>query len=152
VERHETVFARLWPAQCHTLTTGDLTDESTAAQFAVIPIPGGVLGGQVLAVTKTSPDRRQSQDLANYLSQPLSQLQLFHDGGYVPTLRQLHADRQVVTELKGLGGHLGQATVRPALAHYTGWSRQFRSSVRAYLLHQSDDIPRDITTPLSPFT
>jgi ABC-type glycerol-3-phosphate transport system substrate-binding protein len=151
VQHHQTAFARLWPAQCHDLTTGSVSDEANTVQYQTIPVPGGVLGGQVLAVGGWSTNSQESAQLANYLSQPLSQLQLFHDGGYVPTLRQIHADRQVVSELKGLGDRLGSATVRPSLANYTGWSQQFRTSVRSYLVGGTDDVARDITGPLREF-
>jgi ABC-type glycerol-3-phosphate transport system substrate-binding protein len=161
VQGNQVAFARLWPAQCHKLTTGVSRHESGASQYEVIPIPRGVLGGQVLALSAGSKDSKTATVLTQHLAQPLSQLQLFHGGGYVPTLRPIHVDAQVNAELKGLGqpaggdpSYLDRAALRPSLRKYFSWSQQFRTSVRAYLLSASanpSDIESMITKPLRSF-
>ena len=150
---HGAVVGRLWPAFTRDLTAGQVTSSAEYAgnRYQLIPIPGGVLGGQVLAVAADSHSKAGAQKLATYLSQPLSQLQLFSAGNYVPTLKQIHDVAYVRAGLSGVKDHIDTAVRRPSLPGYFDWSAQFRQSVSAYLRGQTDDIDGTIVKPLSAF-
>lgn len=167
VQDHRTACARLWPVQCINLTSGEprttsgkpVTEESRG--YRIMPIPGGVLGGQVLALAKQSSNEVAAERLARYLAQPLSQLQLFHNGGYVPTLTELYLDLQVHDRLGDLTHdpdldltrYLTTAVHRPAVNDYVGWSNQFRNAVRAFLLDRTGNSSlAAITTQLAKYT
>ncbi len=149
MQANTAAVARLWPAQCHKLTAGPPPDEARASEYLLIPVPGGVLGGQVIAMAAQSRNSGAAEEVAGFLAQPLSQLQLFSAAGYVPTLAPVHAVTSVHQELRDLGRHLQRATLRPALRDYTTWSARFSTVVRNYLVHQSSDIPTEVSRPLS---
>jgi ABC-type glycerol-3-phosphate transport system substrate-binding protein len=152
VQDNTVAVARLWPAQCHGLTAGPPRDEARPSEYLIIPVPGGVLGGQVAAIAAESPDSGAAEELAGFLAQPLSQLQLFSAAGYVPTLSPLYTVTSVRAELRSLGSQLDRASLRPSLRDYTAWSERFSQVVRAYLRHQSDDIALDVSQPLVRFS
>jgi ABC-type glycerol-3-phosphate transport system substrate-binding protein len=151
VQRNAVAVARLWPAQCHGLTSGPPADEARASEYLIVPVPGGVLGGQVAAIAAESPNGGAAEEAAGFLAQPMSQLQLFSAAGYVPTLAQVHAVTSVQDELRSLGEQLDRAALRPSLRAYTTWSAQFTSTVRSYLLHATNDLSTEVSRPLAPF-
>jgi ABC-type glycerol-3-phosphate transport system substrate-binding protein len=129
------VAARMWPSQCHNLTRRVPGREAGAASYTVVPIPGGVLGGQVIAVGKHSAMRRESWDLAVYLAGAASQLQLNYNGGYVPTIGELYLDDQLRNDLYGIDDkQIDASTRRPVRTDYLQWSDKFREETRNYLL------------------
>lgn len=151
VQQNAVAVARLWPAQCHGLTAGPPPDEARPSEYLIIPVPGGVLGGQVAAIAAESPDSGAAEELAGFLAQPLSQLQLFSAAGYVPTLSPVYAVTSVRDELRSLGSQLDRAALRPSLRAYTAWSTQFSVLVRSYLLYRTEDIALDVSQPLARF-
>jgi hypothetical protein len=128
--------ARLWPSQCRNLTERDpQADESSGATYSVVPIPGGVLGGQVMVVGSQSGRRAQAQELAQYLAGAASQLQLNYNGGYVPTLGELYRDGQLSGALYTVTApHIDACVRRPSTRDYAKWSEDWRREARAYLL------------------
>lgn len=129
------VAARMWPSQCHNLTRQVPGGEANAASYTVVPIPGGVLGGQVIAVGKDSTLRQESQELAVYLAEAASQLQLNYNGGYVPTIGELYLDDQLRNDLYGVDDkQIDASTRRPVRTDYLQWSDAFREDTRKYLL------------------
>jgi ABC-type glycerol-3-phosphate transport system substrate-binding protein len=151
LQQNAVAVARLWPAQCHGLTSGPPADEAKASEYLIIPVPGGVLGGQVAAIAAASPNSGAAEEAASFLAQPMSQLQLFSAAGYVPTLAQVHSVTSVKDELRSLGEQLDRAALRPSLRAYTPWSTQFTAAVRSYLLHTTNDLRTDVTRTLTPF-
>jgi ABC-type glycerol-3-phosphate transport system substrate-binding protein len=151
LQQNTVAVARLWPAQCHGLTAGPPADETKASDFLIIPVPGGVLGGQVTALTAESSNSGAAEEAARFLAQPLSQLQLFTAAGYVPTLAPVHVVTSVQDELRDLGAQLDRAKLRPSLRAYTTWSTQFSLAVRNYLLGLTQDIAAEVSQPLSRF-
>jgi multiple sugar transport system substrate-binding protein len=129
------VAARMWPSQCHNLTRQIPGAEASAASYTVVPIPGGVLGGQVIAVGKDSAMRPESLELAVYLAEAASQLQLNYNGGYVPTIGELYLDDQLRNDLYGVDDkQIDTSTRRPVRTDYLQWSDTFREDTRNYLL------------------
>ncbi|MDQ1294691.1 MAG: multiple sugar transport system substrate-binding protein [Actinomycetota bacterium] len=142
LENDETAFARLWPAHRTDLT-------KNLDQIEWIPIPGGTLGGQVMALSKRSKEPRLSEELARYLCSPLSQLALLYHGGYVPSLKQLHSDKKMA-DFDSLKEAMEVGALRPQTSRYNEWSRDFRSSVRNYLLGNGEELGA-ITDALSKY-
>jgi len=148
VQEHRAAFARLWPSQWRQLLAGIATEEGGTTPYAAVPIPGGVLGGQVVAVARNSRSRNAATDLAMYLARGQSQSQLFHVGGYVPTLSPFFAESGVRAELPGLASALNGAVQRPYIRRYRDWSGEFVDRVRPYLLGQDVDVGTGITQVL----
>jgi ABC-type glycerol-3-phosphate transport system substrate-binding protein len=131
----EAVAARMWPSQCHNLTRQIPGTEASAASYTVVPIPGGALGGQVIAVGKESAMRQEGLELAVYLAAAASQLQLNYNGGYVPTIGELYLDDQLRNDLYGVDDkQIDASTRRPVRTDYLQWSDTFREDTRNYLL------------------
>ncbi|GIF01663.1 hypothetical protein [Paractinoplanes rishiriensis] len=131
LEEDRAVAARLWPSQCRDLTRHLPAAEAGAAIYEFVPIPGGVLGGQVIAVGKRSPLADSARELAVHLAGAASQWQLNYNAGYVPTIAEMYADEQLRTELYGIDdGHLDACTLRPQRADYEDWSSRFREETR----------------------
>jgi ABC-type glycerol-3-phosphate transport system substrate-binding protein len=151
VQQNQVAVARLWPAQCHGLTTGPPPDEDRPSEYVIVPVPGGVLGGQVAVISAETANHGAAQELAGFLAQALSQLQLFTAAGYVPTLSPVHAVTSVGAELRSMGSQLDRAALRPSLRDYTAWSTQFSRVVRGYLLYRTEDIGLDVSQPLARF-
>lgn len=151
VRAHRAAFARLWPSQWLELVVGTAAEEGGAASYAAVPIPRGVLGGQVVAVARNSHARNAATDLATFLARGQSQSQLFHVGGYVPTLSPFFADSGVRAQLPGLASALNSAVQRPYIRRYGAWSTAFREQVRPYLLGQDVDVSTTITQVLRGF-
>lgn len=135
LQDRKVVAARLWPAQCRSLTRDIPEQESGAPTYTFVPIPGGVLGGQVVAVGRRSTMRGHSHGLAEYLAQAASQLSLHYNGGYVPTLAELFLDDRLRRDLYDVGAEQIEGCVlRPSRADYAKWSDKFREDARLSLL------------------
>lgn len=135
LQDQQVVAARLWPSQCRSLAQDVPKQEAGAPNYTFVPIPGGVLGGQVVAVGRRSTMREQSQELAEYLAAAASQLRLNYNGGYVPTLAELYVDDQLRRELYDVGAEQIEGCVlRPSRPDYADWSDDFREKTRSYLL------------------
>ncbi len=135
LQKREAVAARLWPSQCHSLTAATPGRESGAPTYTFVPIPGGVLGGQVIAAGRQSPVREQAQELAVHLAEAASQVQLHYNGGYVPTLAELYGDEKLRDALYGVGAEqIGRCVRRPVRTDYLTWSDEFRERARTVLL------------------
>ena len=151
VQEHRAAFARLWPSQWRQLLAGTATEEGASTSYVAVPIPRGVLGGQVVAVARPSRARDAATDLAMFLARGQSQSQLFHVGGYVPTLSPFFAESGVHAQLPGLTSALNSAVQRPYIRRYGAWSTAFRERVRPYLLGQDVDVSTTITQVLERF-
>lgn len=82
----DTPFLRHWPRAYRVL--------SCEADFAVgmVPMPGGVLGGQSLAVTEASQRKVPALELVKFLTSEESQQALFERGGFAATREDIYAD------------------------------------------------------------
>ncbi len=82
----ETPFLRHWPRAYRAL--------SCEAEFEVgmVPMPGGVLGGQSLAVSRFSKRKEQARKLVEFLTSEESQQALFTSGGFAATRAGVYAD------------------------------------------------------------
>jgi ABC-type glycerol-3-phosphate transport system substrate-binding protein len=142
LQNGRTVAARLWPAFCYDLNVSRSGAEEDTPVYQVVPIPQGVLGGQIMTVSRNSEHRATAQALVTYLAGSTSQLQLYHNGGYVPAIGQLYADRQIYNRQNPATGGLYGLTAkwidqcfrRPLLENYAAWSPEFREDARRILL------------------
>ncbi|MCD5313223.1 extracellular solute-binding protein [Kineosporia babensis] len=151
MREHGAAFARLWPSQVRQLLLDSAKAERGSEVYTSVPIPGGVLGGQVAAVAQESTARDAAVDLAIFLAGGQSQSQLFHVGGYVPTLRPNFFEATVQTQLAELPAVLSSAVQRPYIRRYGNWSSTFRERVREYLTGPPGDVETLITRHLQPF-
>jgi hypothetical protein len=152
-QQHRAAFVRLWPSQTRNLNAQSGRSEAAGDAYLRIPIPRGVLGGQVLAMSASAAGRGAVQALAIYLSEQSSQLQLATVGGYVPTLSQMYKILSIQTALAGVSPtQLSQAVVRPSLPNYVGWSQELRTSVRNVLLGASSAVNNEALNQTLPKT
>ncbi|RSR98999.1 extracellular solute-binding protein [Streptomyces sp. WAC00469] len=93
-----TAFVRHWPYVYRTLHQRFTTD-----QLGVAPLPGrAVLGGQNLAVTKTSSRQRKAAELVAFLTGPSSERCLL-DAGFAATRISAYTDDDVTCTAVGGG-------------------------------------------------
>ncbi|GLY13368.1 extracellular solute-binding protein [Kineosporia rhizophila] len=151
VQEHRAAFARLWPSQYRQLLTETVAEESGGRAYAAVRIPGGVLGGQVVALAHNATAPRAALEVATFLARGQGQSQLFHVGGYVPTLGPVFFENTVKAQLEGMPAALGTAVSRPSIRRYAPWSSAFREQVRLFLLGRPIDVETAITGNLKTF-
>lgn len=126
------MFMRNWPVAYR-----DLQSVGTAGRpfhYAVTTVPGkaSVLGGQNLAVARSSAQPRAAQALIEFLTGERSQQILFEHGGLAATREIVYRD-QNITAKYGYAGTLLEAIraarPRPSTPHYTDFSLEFRAVV-----------------------
>lgn len=108
-------------------------------------LPSGVLGGQVLAVSRYSNHPEASYRLVAFLASEQTQRVMAQDGSRIPTMPELYSDPEVLRSmpiLEQLAPGLEQAAYRPALLATGKWSEVSRAVYRAvYELLRSDAEP-----------
>lgn len=128
------VFAmRNWPVAYRDLEPISMSNPSF--RFGVTTVPGraGVLGGQNLAVARSSPQPRAAQALIEFLTGERSQQILFEHGGFAATRGIVYQDKNVIAKYPyatTLLEAIRRARPRPETPHYTDFSLEFRSVVR----------------------
>lgn len=129
------LFARLWPVHVKALTDLKHQENATAPTIGSVQLTGGVLGGQALAIAAKTPHVRAAERLQEFLTDDMSQLQLFVEGGYLPT-------RDVVYEVPAVRDDppvpvpaIDGALRRPRMVYYAEYSQQLRTEIRYALIH-----------------
>lgn len=147
-----TPFLRHWPRAFSTLQSCDLGFE-----VGVVPMPGGVLGGQSLAVSAHSKRQNVSRALVEFLTGATSQQLLFERGGFAATreepywdaIAQLRQGAAPAAACESIEGPRAEAEPlhkaltgkgpgrRPAVERYTQFSRAFRDALHAELANNA---------------
>lgn len=137
------MFMRGWPVAYDTLTS----DGKSSISFDVTNLPGdSVLGGQNLAIAKSTRKPRAAQAFIEFLTSAASQLILFEAGGFAPTRDSAydHATRPYKDLLRGA---VVGARPRPVLPYYTEFSRVFRKGIKWALKNDGilePDFPKEL--------
>ncbi|THV39468.1 extracellular solute-binding protein [Glycomyces buryatensis] len=82
-----TPFLRHWPRAFRQLQNCD-----QGFQVGVVPMPGGVLGGQSLAISEFSERKHTARALIDFLTSGSSQQQLFDSGGFASVRTESYYD------------------------------------------------------------
>lgn len=126
----EVLFMRNWPVAYDELTT---SDGKSSVPFAVSKLPhASALGGQNLAISRSTGNPRAAQAFIEFLTGPASQLILFETGGFAPTRDSAYdnATRSYKDELRGA---VAAARPRPVISCYTEFSAAFRKGMELTL-------------------
>lgn len=131
------LFMRNWPIAYRALEAARATTDAGSGpggpMFNVTALPGGsVLGGQNLAVARTSPRRRAAQALIEFLTGEFSQHVLFARGGFAATREIVYHDPELLAKYRyvpDLLRGIKAARPRPSTPHYPLFSEVFRSAV-----------------------
>lgn len=87
-------YMRNWPIAFHRLAADPLTmrdpARKDALRFRVRALPGGVLGGSVLAVSRHTARLPEAMQLVRELTGHRAQAELFACGGYAPVLTSVY--------------------------------------------------------------
>jgi len=135
----DVVLMRNWPVAYRTLR-----DESRERKMRidswvkVAPLRSGVLGGQNIAVTRSSRHPRAARSLAEFLTGDLSQQALFEKGGFASTRESVYSDPrigQAYPYADALLTAVKDARPRPAGPHYWRFSVLFRRIVECARTH-----------------
>jgi multiple sugar transport system substrate-binding protein len=92
-----------------------------------------VLGGQNLAVARSSEEPTAAQALIEFLTGERSQQILFERGGFAATREIVYRDENITTwypYASTLVEAIRRARPRPSTPHYTDFSLEFRDVVR----------------------
>lgn len=136
----DVAFMRNWPIAYRQLTAAVGADgpRMDPADIGVRRLPGpAVLGGQSLAIARSTDQRRAAQDLIEFLTGPYSQVRLFEAGGFAPSRRVVYEDTWLQEQypyLTDLGAAVADARLRPVRPHYERFSEALRRIVRPYLV------------------
>ena len=119
----QSVFLRNWP-----YVVGLAADSAIAGKFAIKPMvhkPGGnsgaCLGGWGLGIARSSPHPDEAWKVIEFFSSKEAQQPFILETGYVPSLRSLFTDPQIVAKYDHypkLLEVLEQAALRPPIAQY----------------------------------
>ncbi|GAB1822652.1 extracellular solute-binding protein [Herbidospora sp. RD11066] len=164
------VVMRNWPSSFGALAAADRfrTDDGRLS-FTIAPVPGGVLGGSVLAVSSGLDPARAAaaRVLIDHLTSPRTQAELFTCGSYAPVL----AESYDLDTFAGLGftvadgcldlgdspdaatyradfrvlattvrAAIADAGLRPPIPHYSRFSEVFRRCARAVVTGAVTDV------------
>jgi multiple sugar transport system substrate-binding protein len=127
------MFMRNWPVAYRDLQPA--ADGNKDFRYAVTTVPGGpsVLGGQNLAIARSSDQPRAAQDLIEFLTGDRSQQILFEHGGFAATRKIVYRDENIAAKYpyaQTLLTAIHGARERPSTPHYTDFSMAFRAVVR----------------------
>ncbi|WP_033340429.1 extracellular solute-binding protein [Catenuloplanes japonicus] len=128
-------FLRNWPTAWPALEASR-REKERGDRLDVLPLPGGVLGGQNLAVVSGGPHRRQALELITFLTSPESQKVLaLH--GFVPTHLGAYDDdvgvSRMVPHLNMLRDAVEGSRLRPMHPGYRAFSAVIREHAYAAL-------------------
>ncbi|MCA2217931.1 extracellular solute-binding protein [Jidongwangia harbinensis] len=126
------MFMRNWPVAYRDLRPDVESDKDFT--FGVTTVPGkrSVLGGQNLAVARSSDQPRAAQALIEFLTGERSQQILFEHGGFAATRGIVYQDANITTKYPyatTLLEAIRRAEKRPVTPHYTTFSLEFRKVV-----------------------
>lgn len=104
----DAAFMRNWP---YAYAMGRAADSPIQGRFDVAPLPHagsgqsvGTVGGWQLAVSTYSPNPEAATEFVRYLTSPEVQKWRAIEGSYVPTIRAVSADPEVIAALPFLEG------------------------------------------------
>ncbi|WP_066363792.1 extracellular solute-binding protein [Herbidospora mongoliensis] len=167
------VVMRNWPSSFGALAAGDrFRTKDRRLSFTIEPVPGGVLGGSVLAISSGLDDARAAaaRVLVDHLTAPQTQAELFTCGSYAPVLSESYdldtyaglgfttadaclnlGDSPDATSYRAEFGVLattvrdaiGEAGLRPPIPHYSRFSEVFRRCARAIVTGAVTDVGDD---------
>ncbi|HEX6075027.1 MAG TPA: extracellular solute-binding protein [Micromonosporaceae bacterium] len=127
-------YMRNWPSQYRELRN-DGDADSNSGRIQVAPLPGGILGGQSLAIVKGSPHRKQATRLIEFLTSKPAQ-KVLAAYGFAPTRWSVYQEK----DLKSFIPHLGsirkaveKARPRPIHRNYRQFSEVIRKHVGDFL-------------------
>ena len=146
------LFMRNWPVAYRTLSSTPAGESSgQRVPFGVVPLPGpSVLGGQNLAMARSSGNPRAAQALIEFLTDARSQQLLFERGGLAATREIVYRDA-AVGERYPYAGVLLQAVQRahprPVTPCYSAFSEAFRTAIDT-ALRDGEPLPGDFKETL----
>ncbi|BBH67977.1 sugar ABC transporter substrate-binding protein [Actinoplanes sp. OR16] len=139
---------RNWPVAYGQLRAG----ERAMTDFDVWELPGSsVLGGQNLAVARSTDDPAAAQRLIRFLTSEESEIRLFRDGGLAATRASAYTDPSVTAKrpyAETLKSALDSARARPVTTHYALFSSTFQEIVREALA-KDGELPGDAVARLT---
>jgi multiple sugar transport system substrate-binding protein len=126
------MFMRNWPVAYRDLQP--VAEANPQFTYGVTTVPGkrSVLGGQNLAVARSSDQPRAAQALIEFLTGERSQQILFEHGGLAATREIVYRDQNILSKYPYAGillEAIRTARSRPETPHYTDFSREFRAVV-----------------------
>jgi multiple sugar transport system substrate-binding protein len=142
------VFMRNWPVAHRALAVQGGPEGTTGppVDFDVTTLPGpSVLGGQNLAIAKSSRNPEAAQALIEFLTDARSQQILFERGGLAATRQVVYTDARVRENYpyaKTLLRAIQRAYPRPVTPCYTKFSETFRLAVNE-ALRSNEPLPDD---------
>jgi multiple sugar transport system substrate-binding protein len=148
----QVLFMRNWPIAFRELSAGDPTTHAVPVPFQVALPPGpSVLGGQNLAIAKSTPRPRAAQALIEFLTGEPSQRMLFERGGFAATQKAVYdnaavqKDNPYVTVLRQA---IEDARLRPITPYYADFSKAFQRGL-GYALQHRGAVEADLGTRLT---
>ncbi|ABG03639.1 extracellular solute-binding protein, family 1 [Rubrobacter xylanophilus DSM 9941] len=140
--RGASVFARNWPYMYGLIADPEQSNVDPA-QVGVAPLPHAPgersfsgLGGWNLFINAASQKKDAAWTLIEYLAAPEQQKQRALEGGYLPTLRELYEDREILDKVPvvRLGkGAILSARPRPVSPYYSDMSLRMAEQFNAAL-------------------
>jgi multiple sugar transport system substrate-binding protein len=146
------LFMRNWPVAYRSLA-GTAAGEPSAPHvpFDVTPLPGpSVLGGQNLAVARSSVKPAAAQALIEFLTSDRSEQILFQRGGLAATREVVYLDAEIRQRYPYAGVLLQavqRAHPRPVTPCYSRFSEVFRAAVNK-ALRDGEPLPSDFKETL----
>jgi trehalose/maltose transport system substrate-binding protein len=164
------VFMRNWPIYYEQLAAPTSRQKAKAKAYvsshfgvAALPFPSA-LGGQDLAIAKSSPDPREARTAIEFLTSPWSERCLFAVGGFPATRRRAYANsgwlppdgrcgKSVGSSVKSGPVRIGQqilasldrAIPRPTTPYYTEFSDLLQTRVTDILAGRKPAVPAALT-------
>jgi multiple sugar transport system substrate-binding protein len=131
-------YMRNWPLGLREL---DYRERRSAAatRIEIGPLPGGILGGQFLAISKRCPHPDQAEQVIRFLTGVPAQ-KILAVAGFAPTCGTVYNDRKTriaVPHLWEMRVALEGARLRPMHKNYKEFSKRFAKDVRAFLYGDS---------------
>jgi len=136
----QVLLMRNWPITYAILTTIDPSARPPVTPgIALVPGGHGVLGGQNLAIARTSAHPAAAQALIQFLTSEQMQKRLAKFGGFAPT-RQAAYDGWPAPYAKTLLRAVNDAYVRPVTPYYSMFSSVFRDGI-CYAKAHAGELP-----------
>ncbi|HEU4348058.1 MAG TPA: extracellular solute-binding protein [Actinoplanes sp.] len=126
------MFMRNWPVAYRDLQPVSESNPRFTYQVTTVPGKRSVLGGQNLAVARSSDQPRAAQALIEFLTGERSQQVLFEHGGFAATREVVYRDENITTKYPyatTLLEAIRRARPRPETPHYTDFSLELRKVV-----------------------
>lgn len=138
----QTLFMRNWSV------TYDKLKSESGEKFEVAALPHtSVLGGQNLAISRSTEKPRAAQAFIEFLASAPSQTILFELGGYAPT-RPSVISQSTRSYGQALQKAIDRARHRPMIPNYTDFSKKFRAGV-LHALNNKGEPSKDFSQVLA---